>query len=543
MPDVAKRERNRKPRIAAAVAAGKRAFDASALSGNQHRPAFTIAHNPRARKTRMPNDSPEYRPCPRFPELGDGFFDPVAAPPFPKQIIRHRNHRWAERVGLGDLSDEQWIDHFCRFEPLPGNLPEPLALRYHGHQFRNYNPQLGDGRGFLFAQLLDANDRLLDLGTKGSGPTPWSRGGDGRLTLKGGVREVLATELLEALGVYTSKTFSLIETGEELYRGDEPSPTRSAVMVRLSHSHVRFGSFQRHAYAKDATRIQALVDYCIANFMPDLMALEGEDRIAAFLSEVCLRGAQLAASWQLAGFVHGVLNTDNMNITGESFDYGPYRFLPTFDPSFVAAYFDTSGLYSFGRQPATVAWNLARLAETLTLVCSEQPLADALGTYDREFRESLEQRLLIRLNLRAPADGNATAALVEAIYEFLADTAGDNVTTTAQIADAKGELVGYERFFFDWFGGLASAERRAVSPCAQVYAGQRARRLQEVFAAFEPADATRMDHVYFRNGTPCTLLIDEIESIWSAISESDDWTPLEQKLAAIAVMKSGTGTE
>src|SRR5271170_7670008 len=141
-----------------------------------------------------------------------------------------------------------------RFEPLPGNLEKPLALRYHGHQFDVYNPALGDGRGFLFAQLQDDAGRLLDLGTKGSGQTPWSRGGDGRLTLKGGVREVLATEMLEALGVYTSKSFSLFETGEKLTRGDEPSPTRSSVLVRLGHSHIRIGTFQRLAALKDRPR-------------------------------------------------------------------------------------------------------------------------------------------------------------------------------------------------------------------------------------------------------------------------------------------------
>src|SRR5262249_2552031 len=160
-------------------------------------------------------------------------------------------------------TDDQWIAHFGRFEPLPGNLPTPLALRYHGHQFRVYNPDIGDGRGFLFAQLRDGNGRLLDLGTKGSGHTPYSRFGDGRLTLKGGMREVLATEMLEALGVETSKSFSLIETGEALDRNDEPSPTRSAVLVRLSHGHIRIGSFQRLAYFRDAEAMRRLVTYVL----------------------------------------------------------------------------------------------------------------------------------------------------------------------------------------------------------------------------------------------------------------------------------------
>ena len=161
--------------------------------------------------------SPVYRPDPKLPDLGPDFADPVAAADFPQTILRYRNDRAAASVGLDGLTDAEWIAHFGRFQPLPGNIPTPLAQRYHGHQFRVYNPDLGDGRGFTFAQMREAgSDRLLDLGTKGSGQTPWSRTADGRLTLKGGMREVLATAMLEALGVPTSKTFSLIETGEAL---------------------------------------------------------------------------------------------------------------------------------------------------------------------------------------------------------------------------------------------------------------------------------------------------------------------------------------
>src|ERR1019366_4907850 len=168
-------------------------------------------------------------------------YDVVSAARFPLGILRHRNQPAAESTGLGNLDTDAWRAAVWHFDPLAGSLQEPLALRYHGHQFGVDNPQLGDGRGFLFAQLGDRSGRLLDLGPKGSGTTPWSRGGDGRLTLKGGVREVLATEMLEALGVPTSKSLSLFETGEALQRGDEPSPTRSSVLVRLGHSHIRFG--------------------------------------------------------------------------------------------------------------------------------------------------------------------------------------------------------------------------------------------------------------------------------------------------------------
>jgi serine/tyrosine/threonine adenylyltransferase len=157
----------------------------------------------------MISNAQPFKPANAIGEIADFIADPVKAADFPDHHLRWRHDAAAAEVGLADLTDEQWISHFGRFMPLRGSLPQPLALRYHGHQFRVYNPDIGDGRGFLFAQMRDERGRLMDLGTKGSGQTPYSRFGDGRLTLKGGVREILATEMLEALGVETSRTFSM----------------------------------------------------------------------------------------------------------------------------------------------------------------------------------------------------------------------------------------------------------------------------------------------------------------------------------------------
>src|SRR5689334_22863278 len=338
-----------------------------------------------------------YIPAKEIFDLQPDFADDVAAANFPQTILRFRNDRAAASVGLEGLTDEEWIRHFGRFEPLADNLRQPLALRYHGHQFRVYNPDIGDGRGFLFAQMRDGAERLLDLGTKGSGQTPYSRFGDGRLTLKGGVREVLATEMLEALGVETSKSFSLIETGEALERGDEPSPTRSSVLVRLQHSHIRYGSFQRHAFFEKPERITALVDHVIDAYYPELGG--ANDRPVALLEAVVGRAARLCARWMAAGFVHGVLNTDNMNMTGESFDYGPYRFLPYNDPNFTAAYFDHGGLYAFGRQPEAVFWNLQQLAGCFSLVADSGPLVAALNGFGAAYRAELAAAIVMRLGL------------------------------------------------------------------------------------------------------------------------------------------------
>ena len=219
-----------------------------------------------------------YLPQRAILDLGDALYDPVEAARFPQTVLRFRNDRAAKEVGLADLGDSEWLAHFGRFQPLSGNLEQPLALRYHGHQFRQYNPDIGDGRGFLFAQMRDDRGRLMDLATKGSGTTPWSRFGDGRLTLKGGVREVLATEMLQALGVNTSRSFSLIETGEALERGDEPSPTRSAVLVRLSHGHIRIGTFQRLAYLRDAETMERLIGYVLRNLYGEEAGADGAAR-------------------------------------------------------------------------------------------------------------------------------------------------------------------------------------------------------------------------------------------------------------------------
>ncbi|MGV8855132.1 MAG: protein adenylyltransferase SelO [Devosia sp.] len=465
----------------------------------------------------------DFKPARHHERLGDAFYDRVAPADFPQTILRHRDQRWAARLGLDALSDDQWLAHFGRFAPLPGSLPEPLALRYHGHQFRSYNPDLGDGRGFLFAQGFDLEDnRLLDLGTKGTGRTPWSRGGDGRLTLKGGVREVLASEMLEAMGVYTSKSLSLVETGEALQRGDEPSPTRSAALVRLSHGHIRIGSFQRLAYLEDTAGLRRLLDYAIATYYPELE--DAADRPAAFLAAVTANVARLGAQYIAAGFVHGVLNSDNINITGESFDYGPWRFIDRYDPGFTAAYFDETGLYSFGRQPDALAWNLTRLAECLVPLSSIEALEPALNTVWPEFRAELPRQMLRRLGLQT-RDIENDGAFVTSLFEFLA---------TSQVP--------YERFLFDWRGGAMSAARAGSSPSALAYASQAFRPIADALEAYQPRDDVNLDHGYFARQRPRTMLIDEVEAIWAPIADGDDWSLLEKTLEEIAQMRQAYGT-
>jgi uncharacterized protein YdiU (UPF0061 family) len=470
--------------------------------------------------------SPAYQPSQRHADLGEAFYDPVAPARFPQHVLRWRNRRWDARVGLDTLTDVEWIAHFGRFEPLPGSFPTPLALRYHGHQFRSYNPDLGDGRGFLFAQLHDARDgRLLDFGTKGSGRTPYHRGADGRLTLKGGMREVLATEMLEAQGVYTSKSFSLIETGEALERHDEPSPTRASVLVRLSHSHIRIGTFQRLAFHKDEDALARLVAHCCAHYVTEARREDAGAQVIAFFEAVVRRVARMGAQWMAAGFVHGVLNTDNTNITGESFDYGPWRWAPTYKPDFTAAYFDHGGLYAFSRQPEALLWNLARLGGCLLPLAGEAPLQAALEAFEAEMNDEFRRKVLWRLGLDTAGE-ERDAALVRALYQFLLESESP-----------------LDQVFFDWRGGAASEGRAARSPLAATYAEE----------AFAPARALLLDHPaaadanighpYFAARTqPCSMLIEEVEAIWAPIAEADDWSRFHAKIADIALMAEAMGS-
>jgi uncharacterized protein YdiU (UPF0061 family) len=460
--------------------------------------------------------SSAYRPDPRFQALGRDFSDPVEAADFPETILRFRNDRAAATVGLEALSDDDWIRHFGRFEPLPDNQPIPLAMRYHGHQFRVYNPDLGDGRGFLFAQLREqGSDRLLDLATKGSGQTPWSRSGDGRLTLKGGMREILAASMLEALGVPTSRAFSLVETGEALTRGDEPSPTRSAVLTRLSHSHIRFGTFQRLAYFDQRDLITQLVDHVVETYYPHLA--DAPNRAAALLEATIAASAKLLARWMSAGFVHGVLNTDNMVVTGESFDYGPWRFLPRNDPNFVAAYFDHQGLYSFGRQPEAVFWNLQQLTACLTLVGDQAGLLAALNGFSDAYRLALRGAMLDRLGVKS-RDADHDIELVNAAFRALAEG---------------GDALRWEPFFFDWFGGEASEARALAGPRTGLYETETFKAFRGQLAGFEPDRPERLTDPIFQRPEPEEMLIEEVEALWAPIAETDDWKPLHAKLGRI----------
>lgn len=463
---------------------------------------------------------------PALEALGDGFYASVAAAEFPQTILRFRNDRLLPRLGLNPehVTDSDFIVAFGEFK---GRSPF-LALSYHGYQFGVYNPYLGDGRGFLYGQVRGTDGQLYDFGTKGSGQTPYSRGGDGRLTLKGGIREVLAAEALAALGVNTSRCLSLIETGEGLWRGDEPSPTRSSVMIRLSQSHIRFGTFERLYYLKRSDLVKRLLDHVIQIYYPDL--LEGIattdltiDHYLAFYRTLVYRVADLAAQWMSVGFCHGVLNTDNMSITGESFDYGPYAFIPTYDLRFTAAYFDDLGRYCFGNQPPICKQNLRSLQVPLSLLLPLSEMDQILEEFDDRFRETFLQRMLHRLGLEtleAPLDRE----LVKQTLELLQQQQSD-----------------YHNFFRQlrhWFSPTWAADpsKIPITLFTSVTAPSMPEVLTEQWCAWRdcyhlilsrlsPTELIAISERLARYNPLTPLVRSEIETVWKAIDEQDDWQP------------------
>jgi serine/tyrosine/threonine adenylyltransferase len=319
--------------------------------------------------------------------------------------------------------------------------------------------------------------------------------------------------MLEALGVYTSKTFSLVETGEALERNDEPSPTRSAVLVRLSHSHIRIGTFQRLAAYNDTESLRRLVDHAIAHFWPS--AAEAADPVAGLYEAIVGAVARLGAEWFAAGFVHGVVNSDNVNITGESFDYGPWRFLDRFDPAFTAAYFDHSGLYAFARQPEALNWNLARLGECLIPISVRAAIEPGFDTFAERFQAALARQTMARLGL-LPGAPEPTRALMHRFWGAIQETAPP-----------------FQQVFHDLLGG-GRRERLRESPLRPMFETATWAEVIDGLRDLPPAPGltAALEHPA-AGAAPETMVIAEVEAIWSAIDRDDDWTPLEEKVGRL----------
>ncbi len=289
-----------------------------------------------------------------------GFYLAVQPIPVAEPGLLKLNHGLAAELGL----DAAALDNAQGAAIFAGNvLPagaNPLAQAYAGHQFGGFSAQLGDGRAVLLGEVIDIFGQRRDIALKGSGRTPFSRGGDGRAALGPVLREYILGEAMHGLGIPTTRALAAVATGERVYR---QTALPGAVLTRVAASHIRVGSFQFFAARRETDNVRQLADYAIARHYPGLAG--AENRYLAFFEAVCGRQARLVAQWMLAGFIHGVMNTDNMSISGETMDYGPCAFLEHYDPGQVFSSIDRGGRYAYASQPLVLGWNLVRLAEAL----------------------------------------------------------------------------------------------------------------------------------------------------------------------------------
>jgi uncharacterized protein YdiU (UPF0061 family) len=324
-------------------------------------------------------------------------------------------------------------------EVLAGNrVPEgaePLAMAYAGHQFGHFVPQLGDGRALLLGEVVDRDGVRRDVHLKGSGRTPFSRGGDGRAALGPVLREYIVSEAMAALGIPTTRALAAVTTGESVFRETQ---LPGAVLARVASSHVRVGTFQYFAARGDAEAVRLLADYVLARNYPELLG--SEQPYLALLEGVVARQAELVAQWLLVGFIHGVMNTDNTSVAGETIDYGPCAFMDAYDPATVFSSIDSSGRYAFANQPTITHWNLTRLAETFLPILSDDPRTAreaaeaALGGFAPRFEAAFHSGLRRKIGLFTERDDDVS--LIRDLLDGMAQNGADFTLTFRRLADA-----------------------------------------------------------------------------------------------------------
>jgi protein adenylyltransferase len=407
----------------------------------------------------------------------EGFYVPWKAAQVARPSLVKFNRELAQGLGL----DADALDSEEGARIFAGNeIPEgaaPLAQAYAGHQFGGFVPQLGDGRALLLGEVIDRNGRRRDIQLKGSGPTPFSRAGDGRAALGPVLREYLIGEAMHALGIPTTRALAAVLTGEPVFR---ESAQPGAILTRIAASHVRVGTFQFFAARGDQAKVQRLADYVIERHYPELKG--DANPYLGLLERVRDRQAALVASWMRVGFIHGVMNTDNMAISGETIDYGPCAFMDHYDPATVFSSIDTQGRYAYANQPRIAQWNLARFAETLlSLIDADRNRAIARATevvntfpeqYERQWLKGMRSKL--GLVSEEEADLNLAAGFLTAMegkkvdytlaFRYLADAVlGREEPLRALFADPSA----YDLWSGPWRARLA---REAVAPLVRAEA-------------------------------------------------------------------------
>jgi serine/tyrosine/threonine adenylyltransferase len=441
---------------------------------------------------------------------------PVAAP----RLIK-LNTALARNLGL----DPDMLTTSEGVEILAGNRvaagSEPLAIAYAGHQFGVFVPQLGDGRASLLGEVIGRDGIRYDIQLKGSGPTPFSRGGDGRAALGPVLREYIVSEAMAALGVPTTRALAAVTTGEQVFR---ETALPGAVLSRVAASHIRVGTFEYFGARRDTEGTRTLADYAIARHYPEAAQVARPYR--AFLDGVIGRQAQLVAQWMLLGFIHGVMNTDNTSVSGETIDYGPCAFMEAYDPGTVFSSIDSQGRYAYGNQPRIALWNLTRLAESLlplleqeegseeTAVASAQ---EALTTFASQYEAAHIAGLRSKLGLFTKHNGDL--AMAQDLLERMAVNHADFTLTFRRLCDAAAGMegdAGVRTLFADpaAYDMWAAAWRQRLDE-EPVSAQERAAAMKKVNPAFIPRS-----HV--------------VEAALSAAVERQDFQPFEELLDVVS---------
>jgi uncharacterized protein YdiU (UPF0061 family) len=370
-----------------------------------------------------------------YAALPDGFFARVAPTPVAAPRLIKLNRPLAVQLGLDpDLLETPEGAAILAGKTVPAGA-DPIAMAYAGHQFGNFVPQLGDGRAILLGEVIDRDGVRRDIQLKGSGPTPFSRRGDGRAALGPVLREYIVSEAMVALGIPTTRSLAAVVTGEHVLR---ETALPGAVLTRVASSHIRVGTFQFFAARRDTEALRRLADHVIFRHYPDL--LEAERPYHGLLAAVVARQAALVARWLLVGFIHGVMNTDNSSVSGETIDYGPCAFMDAYNPAQVFSSIDEMGRYAYANQPRIALWNLTRLAECLLpLFGAEQEQAiaqaqDILGAFTDLFGSAYQAGLRAKVGLFTAQDGDE--ALIQDLLDAMAKNQADFTLTFRRLGDA-----------------------------------------------------------------------------------------------------------
>ena len=351
---------------------------------------------------------------PHFGALPERFYSRVAPQPLPAPYLVAFNAEAAALAGLDPAAGPgaDFAEYFCGNRLPPGAAP--LAAVYAGHQFGSYVPQLGDGRAISLGEVV-GSEGLCDIQLKGAGPTPYSRMGDGRAVLRSSIREYLCSEAMHALGIPTTRALSIVGSDQPVIR---ETVETAAVVARLAPSFIRFGSFEYWYHRGEADAVRTLADFVIAEFHPEFEGLA--DRYERFIGAVVRRTAEMVALWQAVGFMHGVMNTDNMSILGLTIDYGPFGFMEAFEPGHICNHSDDGGRYAYNAQPVVAHWNLYALGQALVPLLEPEAIEAQLNTFDAHFDLALNERLRRKLGLAGAHAGDHE--LVDEMFALMAES-------------------------------------------------------------------------------------------------------------------------